>query len=83
MADRLDWPELRTRCARCGMEDHTIEDCHAWCGHAPDAPCTTAEKAYGWCISCGQPCHLPAPDRCLARAAHPGYVPGETMRDTT
>ena len=34
-----DWPELRTRCARCGMEDHTIEDCHAWCSHAPDQPC--------------------------------------------
>ena len=31
----LDWPELRTRCSRCGMEDHTIDDCHAWCHHGP------------------------------------------------
>lgn len=35
-----DWPETRRRCSRCGMEDHTIEDCHAWCSHHPHDPCT-------------------------------------------
>ena len=43
MTSTYDWPELRRRCARCGMEDHTIEDCHAWCSHPPDQPCTRSE----------------------------------------
>lgn len=30
------------------------------------------ERDYGWCISCGKPCHLPAPAACRARAAHDG-----------